>query len=376
MSEFHPNRVRPPRPRMTLRRALNFWPALVWLAVVGIAFWAYSKGVKFTRMNGVVDVIQEAVTSDEDGRIEKILVKSGQAVNQGDPIVQLDTAILDEEIKKFEAALKSDLEDRILKYQFDLARLQSQLRDLIREQAGDDGELSGIEATVKELNELQAKVPPTYAAPILQAKAKVEANGARLRAVSTTYPDQVKAATNEITTLEAGLTKLKAALADPESAASANGDLTQLQKLRALKQRATLRSNHTGIVDRIDKDDGEFVKSGEAVVRIVSAPQLIRGFLPQDQLGQVRTGMKIWISSTTDRYTYFPSTILSVSPRISNVPDRSSPLPNRTVHGQEIIAAFPFNSGFQPGQTVVIHLEEPGTIPTITKIFGTGGQPQ
>ena len=117
MSEFHPNRVRPPRPRYTLRRALGAWPLLVWLGVIAMAFWAYNKGVKFTRMNGLVDPITEAVAADEDSRIAKILVRTGDKVKKGDPVVELDTAVLDAQISKLQAAIRSDLEDRLLSHE-------------------------------------------------------------------------------------------------------------------------------------------------------------------------------------------------------------------------------------------------------------------
>ena len=151
MSEFHPNRVRPHRPRLTARRLLNFWPLLVWIGVLGMAYWAYNKGVKFTRMNGLVDPIQEAVAADEDSRILKILVKTGSPGQKGRPVVELDTGVLDAQIGKLEAAIKSDLEDRLLSHELDLARLKSERREILRDKASDEGELSAVQGQLDRL---------------------------------------------------------------------------------------------------------------------------------------------------------------------------------------------------------------------------------
>ena len=65
-------------------------------------------------MNGLVDPITEAVAADEDSRIEEILVRTGKPVKKGRPGRQARHQILDAQIKKLEAAIRSDLEDRLL----------------------------------------------------------------------------------------------------------------------------------------------------------------------------------------------------------------------------------------------------------------------
>ncbi len=371
MSEFHPNRVRPPRPRFTARRLLNFWPLLVWFAVLATAFWAFKKGVKFSRMNGIVDPIQEAISADDDARINKILVKPGQQVKKGEPIVELDTKVLDEQINKLQAAIKADLEDRILSYQLDMARLKGQLRDLKRDEASDSGELAAINRSISAIEDAEKK-NPGYASAFAEAKARVIGDQARLAAVTRLYADQIKELKDDIAALEKPLNDLIASRNEPEKLASANGDLSELQELRQLRSRATLVSSHDGVVDRIEKDDGEFVLKGETIVRIVSPPEIIRGLLPQDQMGQVQVGMKVWVSSSHDRYKYYATEIIAISPRVNNVLDRTSANPNAVFHGQEVIAKYPTEATLHPGQTIVLHLEEPGEIPWVTRLLGQG----
>lgn len=373
MSEFHPNRVRPPRPRFTLRRLLNFWPLLIWLAVIGMAYWAYAKGVKFTRMNGLVDPIQEAVAADEDSRILRILVKTGTPVKKGDPVVELDTGVLDAQIGKLEAAIKTDLEDRLLSHELDLARLKSERREILRDQASDAGELSAVQNTLDNLNKLIAAQPGLRAA-LSEALGDASRDASRLNATTALYPGQLDELAEDISRLEKEVDKIRQSMGDPESLATASGDLSELQELRVLKKRGTLLSGHDGFVDRVERDDGEFVLKGDTILRIVGHPQHIRVLLPNDQLGSVAVGDTVWVSAITDRYKYFKTEIQNMSPRVTNAPNTTSPLPNQVLHGQEIIARYPPESGFIPGQPVILHTVEPGKVPFLARLFGSRGR--
>lgn len=379
MSEFHPNRVRPHRPRFTVRRLLNFWPLFIWVGVIGMAYWAYAKGVKFTRMNGLVDPIQEAVAADEDSRIEEILVTTGTKVKKGDPVVRLDTAIIKTQITKLEAAIRSDLEDRSLSHELDLARLKSERREILRDQASDAGELSAVQA---QLTKLQGIIDGQPTAPskqqmqiaLSEALGDAQKDVSRLSATTGIYPDQLIELKVDIDRLEGEVKKIRDSVDNPEALASANGDLSELQELRELLRRGTLLSGHDGVVDRVERDDGEFVLKGQTILRIVAYPETIRVLLPNDQLGTIKVGDSVWVSSILDRYRYYKTEIINMSPRVTNAPNTASPLPNQVVHGQEIIARFPKESGFIPGQPVILHTEEPGSVPLITRIFGGRGR--
>lgn len=374
MSEFHPNRVRPLRPRFTVRRLINYWPLLIWLAVLIIAYWSYNKGASAQRLNGLVDPIQESVAPDEDGRLLEILVKRGQSVRAGDVVARMDTTGLDKQIEKLEAAIASDLEDRLLRAQFDLSRLKTARRDLLRDQAADTGELRNLEALQAAFDQLEKTMGNTIAAKVAfsEAKARIAGDVGRLRGTTGLYQNQIDEMDKEIEELEKGVQRLKEGMKNPEELARANGDLAELQALRVLRDRFTLVATHDGVVDRIEKEVGEFVQKGEAILRIVANPEVVRALLPQHHLGAAQLGQKVWISSTSNKYEYFESEVISLSPRINNVPDTSNPLPNSVVHGQEVILKYPEDSNFQPGQTVIVHLKEPGKMPLITKLFGQG----
>jgi multidrug resistance efflux pump len=366
MSEFHPNKVRP-RPRLTWRRVIAYWPLFLFLGVVAVTIWTYLKGVEFNRVNGVVDVIQEAVAADADGRIKRILVQTGQQVNEGEPAVQLDTSILDQQIFRLDAAIRSDLADKVIAYQNDLTRLKRDQRDLHRDQAADEAELQGIDSVVAQIKEAMVTTP-AYKGLLMQALARVQGDHLRLQAKTEIYPRQLEEVKSDIARLQGEIDKL-ANVKDAEEQARANGDLARLEELKILRDRATIKSSHTGIVDRIDKDEGEFVSRGTPILRIVAFPQIIRAFLPEDQINQIRKGSTVWVSPQSERTQVFETKVRAISPRVNSVPDTSSPLPNQILHGQEVVIDYPKNSGLAPGQRVVIHLKPPGRVELFTKLF-------
>jgi hypothetical protein len=148
-------------------------------------------------------------------------------------------------------------------------------------------------------------------------------------------------------------------------------------ELKTKIDECVLRATHGGIVDRLDHEVGEYVKVGGGVLKIVGDPEQIIAFLPQDQANQLKIGSKVWVTSTSEIGKDYESEVVDVSPRINNLADATSPLPNQRVHGRDVIVKYPAEAmdqngkGFLllPGQTVIIQTEKPGSVPLLNRIF-------
>jgi multidrug resistance efflux pump len=283
----------------------------------------------------------------------------------------MDTAVLDQQIQRLEAAIRSDLEDRIIDYETSVNRLKSDRRELVRDKASDEGELGVIASSVEQINAGMAAAPPNFRAAFLQALARVEGDHGRLNAVVPLYEGQIKEVDAEIKKLQDEIKKFRD---NPniEELARANGDLAELQELKVLRDRSTIKSSHTGIVDRIDKDEGEFVVKADPILRVVAYPEVIRAFLPEDQLRTVTKDQMVWISPQSDHTVSYKTRVIGISPRVNFVPDTTSPIPNMILHGREIILDYPEDTGLLPGQRIIVHLNEPGKFDFLAKIFSWG----
>ncbi|MDA0813311.1 MAG: HlyD family efflux transporter periplasmic adaptor subunit [Verrucomicrobia bacterium] len=366
MSELHPSAptLRKGRRSHRIRQVIDHWPLLVWAAVLAIAVFGYSQGIVFDRMNGAVDVQPEEIAPTEDGRFLSLGngIKIGMPVADGDEIGRMDPSMIELDISRFEARLRLRGQGDGEKSHERLVELRRDQLDAAEELKLVENELQGLE---KELTFLKnAQLPPAVVED-RRRKVEFEIELLKLRRNSQSEKNDVLiAAVKERTEI-----LKKATDGEGVEHPMDEDDAERLEMMNLRKENLILKTNRAGIVDRILKEPGEFVKAGEAIAKVVADPTHIWGFLPQQEVTAVRAGDEVWITSAIDRFTTFKSTVLNLAPRIDNVRDSASPLPNQAVRGRTILVDYPKESGFLPGQPVIIHLKKPGELSLMTKFF-------
>ncbi len=361
MSNVHPQKPKlasgkKPRSKWG-RRIFDMWPLAVWFVIVGIMIWSWQRGIAFNQMNGSVGVYQESLSPLTTGRLVEVLVKPGDTVQKGDVLARMDTSLLDKEIEELERELAADREDRVRRFGSAVNDFAEQLRDLKREEAAKQAELAALDAELARLEDLVSKklILEENVSPLRIEKAE-------LTALVAIFPEQIAEVQQSLDESKATLGKVMEGGEASGESHNAGEELSELDLLNEQKKYMELRAVRGGMVFRVEKEPGEVVREGETVVRVVAEPEEINAFLPQERLSYVKVGDKVWVSPTYDRHTAYPSTVVAISPRITNTPDVSSPLPNKMLHGREVVVALPDMTSFLPGQTVIVHLEEPGSV--------------
>lgn len=392
MSEFHPNRTTPVRtkPKLTTRRILECWPLLIWVAMGTLAIWVYKSGVTFNRMNGAVDVYQENVTPIEEGRLKEIKVKRGQQVTPGTVVAVMDPAPHLLEMETLKRQIVADREKDIRDYDLELIKLDAELREIETSVAED-------EAAKRELSKVLAgmSAPAAIKDPALRAIVNAQTDSVRNQVDLAkaegrlTFNDKhlgsINAAIKRVSEIRETLTKQAEAVAklnlSSEEVAKSNllnaEEQQQYIEIRTKIDQCELKASHGGIVDRVDKEVGEYVNVGEGVLKIVGEPQQIICFLPQDQANQLWVDKEVWVTATNQPDHAYKTVVEAISPRINNLADATSPLPNQRIHGRDIVVKYPPEAmpgegkayALLPGQTVVIHTEKPGNVPLLNRIF-------
>lgn len=393
MSEFHPNRTKQvrTRPKLTARRILEAWPLLVWAAIAVTAFYLYRSGVIFVRMNGAVDVYQENAAPLNEGRLLEFKVKRGDKVPPGTVLAVMDSSKYKLDLESLKRGIISDRLKSIRDFDSDFIKLESELRKIQTEDAEDSAVIKALEALVEASDKPRPGISPELQRALDNDPDKLRSKMelAKAKGRNALNAQQNSSVTEQITRIktlrdtlqsEADLITKADVGSDAVTKANALRD-DELQKYIALKtkiEQCQLITTHGGTVDRIGKEVGEFVKVGEGVLKIVGDPEQIICFLPQDQANDLNIGHKVWIANTSDKGQIFESVVIGIAPRINNVPNATSPLPNQRVHGRDILVRYPDGAKpttpdkpykLLPGQTVIIHLEKPGEVPLMNRLF-------
>jgi multidrug resistance efflux pump len=392
---FHqPNKLKPLKGRsFHWKRVWHYWPLVVWLGVLYCAIWAYGQGVVFRRMNGAVDVYQENVSPHKDGNLDRIAegIERGKPVKEGEIVAYMSTRELEDEMMVVKSEIDIERQDRLRDYDQDLLKIQSDLLKIDIDAGGAAEELKADQQYVSDLEQQQAdmrkqlNIPdkdtqglPKFRDPrIAEYGAKIAKLTGQIR-VWKAERDKVQAKYDEILNLRKNLEALSIEKEADILKMASQSQASRYQEIKQEKERMTLRATRSGTVDRILKEPGEYVKAGEGVLKIVGYPTQIVGFLPEDQLSQISIGKQVWITSTLNRARAYKSKVLYLAPRMNSLADSTSPLPNKRVHGRDVICEYPpecVKAGDPPiydllsGQTIIIHLEKPGSIPLLNRIF-------
>ena len=398
MPYHQPNKLEPLKGnRFHFRRILHYWPLLIWIGMIMTAIWGYQQGVVFRRMNGAVDPYQENVAPSESGNFKQLGkgIERGVRVKEGQPVAYMDTSAVDDEIRAVLSEIEIQRQSRLRDFDNDLRKLSTELRKITADQKGSDAEADALQKAADDVMASEkARIEalrknPGFANALLPANneiaSKYLADVSKLRAKSAVYAIQLADAQKEHDDLvkeRLALEKLNLDKVDDILLIAGHSQAVDYQELQAKKGRMVLTANTSGIVDRIMKEPGEYVKAGEGILKIVGDPTQIIGFLPEDQLNQIHVGKKVWITPSHDRTHAYESKILFLAPRMNSLRDSTSPLPNKLLHGRDIICEYPAEAMIPgstpggeptylllPGQTVTIHIEKPGTIPLINQIF-------
>lgn len=389
MSESHPNRDSKVKTKLglTRRKILESWPLLVWAGVVAIAFWGYSRGHVFSRMNGAVDPIQENISPAEEGRVIKISVKRGEYVPPGTTLALMDSSLYKRDLTGILRGAAANRYQEVARLERQQLDLEAEQRKLEISQSESEGRLVGLKAASALAN--TAGKATAYSGWTADKLAALATDIGEITGSKKTVDKSLEKVSKSLEDLKIQISKLKAnatattaatwdTLTDEIRAGLLPDEQKDVAELSSLIERCALKTTRGGVIDRLEKEEGEFVSKGQSVMRVVAEPEQIVAFLPHDQVGKLSVGDPVWITPALDRNNIFEAIVTAISPRMNNLADSTSPLPNRRIFGRDVVISFPKaalppspgQAGLLiPGQTVTVHIKRPGDIPLMNRIF-------
>ncbi|MGJ8640862.1 MAG: HlyD family secretion protein [Opitutaceae bacterium] len=342
--------------------ARHWWPLFIFIFVAVIAALLYSNGGKYRVMSGTAERVIETIAPLESARVESISVKIGDIVSAGDVIAQLDTSIIDAE----GAVLREQIQQSRLEAKLEQLTLERQFASALQEaeqalrEAELEYKLSVVEHTalVEEVKRLE----PLYKQQLLQAEvflAKKAREGV-LREMLALLPANIDALKSDVQ--RASMQKESAQNRIAEMHQNSGTDGNEDEAINLLKIRRdgyTLRANQNGVVANIERQPGDVVEPGGAIVSLlIEAPSRIVGFLPESNLSAIAVGTpaNIYPTVSLNQTGVVPARVVQISPAVYSLPERVSPIRGQVVRGRRVTFELLENVSLVPGETVSIEI--------------------
>ena len=345
------------------RKPIKILIALVLISIAGGAVWYFlirtpAAPHNLIKLSGRIEGDDTTVATKIPGRIREITVREGDQVKAGQVIAMID----DEQVRAREQQEQSNVmqaEARVLSAQQQIAVLNAQLDEsnIGVDQARVDaqGRVSQAEAQVAHAEAQLAQAEADYSQArydeqrysTLAANGDVpERTGRQAKTTAEAQAAAVHAAHKQVDVARGALTMAKANLSNAPMRTSqatairkqilqADAEITAAQAetehARARLREVQADRNDLQVVAPIDgtvatrsAEPGEVVAAGATLVTLVDLNAVyLRGFIPEGQIGRVRTGQtaRVYLDSAPGRA--LEAVVTRIDPEASFTPENT-----------------------------------------------------
>jgi len=299
----------------------------VLLAAAAAAWWFLArKNDKPLVLSGSIEARDVEVGSLLGGRVTKVLAEEGMAVAAGQPIVQLETDLID------------------LQIQQQRAKVEQARANLTKAMRG---------PRVEEIASARAQAENAE-------KERLRLRGLLDRGV---VPEQQydTAATQAKTSREAFLQLERGNRPEDIAAARATLDAEQRQLGYLERQRAesVVSAPAAGVIESMDLRPGDLVGPNQPVARMLEPSQIwVRVYVPEPQLGRVRIGQKAALTVDTYPKREFPGKVVEIRTQSEYTPRNVQTLDQRMDQVFGVKIGIDPTPELKPGMAATVRLLE------------------
>jgi multidrug resistance efflux pump len=296
--------------------------------VGALAFWwPFGSRDAALRLPGTVETQEVHLGSKTGGRVAEVLVREGDLINPGQPLVRLEAPELEAQREQWGARLRAaeaDLEkarngarpeekeaarEAVAAAEARWRRLRKGPRDEEVRQA--EADLDAAEAELKlarqKLERTSRLVPvaavtqeeyEAAAAALAHLQAQARAARARLDLLHAgTRPEEIDEAAAELKRARAQLDLVTTATRSEDLAAAearAGEARGKLKEVEANLEEALVRAPEQAVVEVLAVRRGDLVAPNQPLLRVLRADDLwVRVYVPETQLGRVQVGQEV-----------------------------------------------------------------------------------
>lgn len=329
-----------------------------------VAYWFFvvrpSEANGRLSASGTIEVQEVVVAPEQGGRVAEVMVAVGESVTAGQPVVRLDTTLLQGQLAQAQAQLAAaqanydmlaagPTDAQLSAALAGVTRAQAQL-DAVNEQLDSaESQLEDVENTIEELNNQitdttaqlqeaqatqQALPSPELVAAIAQAQGALAGLNAQLgmaQQLQTAVSSQIQLLTNQVTVAETAVDAAQAQLdlleagARPEQLAAAQAQVEAVQATVNLLEtqigRQTLTAPVDGVVLDRTIDPGEVAAPAAALLVIGQLDELtITVYVPEDRYGAIELGQEVVVTVDSFPGETFTGTVSRIADKAEFTP--------------------------------------------------------
>lgn len=301
---------------------------LIVALVAGGAIWASTRTKeKPLLLSGSIEARDVEVGSLLGGRVAKVLVDEGSQVAADQPIVELETDLIDLQIQQQESRIAQSL-----------ANLTKTVRGPRAEEIA--RARANAENAERERRRLES-----------------------LREKGIVGQEAYDAAATQAKTAAATLRELERG-SRPEDIAAAHAavaaDERQLGYLKRQRQESIVRAPAAGVIESMDLRPGDLVPPNQPVAKILEPSQLwVRVYVPEPQLGRVRVGQRAALTVDTFPKREFPGRVVEIRTQSEYTPRNVQTLGQRMDLVFGVKVAIDRAPELRPGMAATVRILEP-----------------
>jgi HlyD family secretion protein len=312
---------------LTRSRGVRILLAVLVLAAAG-GFWAFRSRnrEKPLQLFGSVEARDAEVGSLVGGRVRKIHVEEGDQVEAGQPLVTLETDLIDPQIREQQA--------RVEEARANLARTRRGPRQ---------EELARARAEWENAERDRRRLESLLKDGVIGTQ-QYDAAATKARTAGELYRELARGSRPE------DLAAAEAALARESE---------RLAYLNRQKEEAVVRAPSAGRIESLDLRPGDLVAPNQPVARILEPGQLwVRVYVPEPSLGRVRLGQKSWVKVDAYPDKEFPGRVVEISNQAEYTPRNVQTAEQRMDRVFGVKVAIDPAPELKPGMAATVRLEE------------------
>jgi multidrug resistance efflux pump len=342
-----------------------FVRVIIVVAVLGVlAYWFLvvrpTAGNGRLTASGTIEAPEVSIAPEQGGRVAEVLAGVGENVTAGQPLVRLDTTLLEGQLAQARAQLAAAqanyemlaagptaaqlaateaavtraqaqldaISDQRDEAEMKLADVESQVADLNGQIAETTAELQGAQAILQGTGSPEAQTAVTQAQAAL---AGLNAQLAMAQQLQTAVASQLQLLANQVTVAESGVDAAQAQLdllqagARPEQLAAAQAQVEAAQATVNLLEtqigRQTLNAPIDGVVLARTIEPGEVVAPGATLLVIGQLGDLkMTVFVPEDEYGRIQPGQEATITVDSFPDETFTGTVRAIADQAEFTP--------------------------------------------------------